>query len=69
MMEGIPEERKKGVLSIPDRREAIKTAVLLASKGDIILVAGKGHENYQEIEGKRYHFNDLEVLQEFIKST
>jgi UDP-N-acetylmuramoyl-L-alanyl-D-glutamate--2,6-diaminopimelate ligase len=69
MMDGIPEDLKKTVLSIPDRREAIRTAVMLASRGDIILVAGKGHENYQEIEGKRYHFDDLEILQEFIKST
>ncbi len=69
MLEGIPEDRKKFVLSIPDRREAIKTAVMLAAQGDIILVAGKGHENYQEISGKRYHFDDLEVLQEFIKTT
>ncbi len=69
MMDGIPEAKRKKVLSIPDRREAIKTAILLASRGDIILVAGKGHESYQEIEGKRYHFNDLEVLQELLKST
>jgi UDP-N-acetylmuramoyl-L-alanyl-D-glutamate--2,6-diaminopimelate ligase len=69
MMDGIPDERKTSVLSIPDRREAIKTAVMMASEGDIILVAGKGHENYQEIEGKRYHFDDLEVLREFLKST
>lgn len=67
MMMGIPEKKQKGVLSIPDRREAIKTAVMLAAKGDIILVAGKGHESYQEIEGKRYHFNDMEVLQELLK--
>lgn len=69
MMEGIPEEKKKAVLSIPDRREAIKTAVMLASTGDIILVAGKGHEDYQEIKGKKHHFNDKEVLQEYLKST
>ncbi len=69
MKEGIPEEKKKSVLSIADRREAIKTAVILASGGDIILVAGKGHETYQEIEGERQHFNDLEVLQEFLKSS
>ena len=65
MMDGIPEDMKNAVITIPDRREAIKTAVMLASRGDIILVAGKGHENYQEIEGKRYHFNDMEILQEF----
>lgn len=66
MMKGIPVDKQKGVLIIPDRREAIKTAVMLAAKGDIILVAGKGHESHQEIEGKRYHFNDMEVLQDFL---
>jgi UDP-N-acetylmuramoyl-L-alanyl-D-glutamate--2,6-diaminopimelate ligase len=67
MLGGVPDEKKKEVLAIPDRREAIKTAVMLASEGDVILVAGKGHESYQEIAGKRYHFNDLEVLREFLK--
>jgi UDP-N-acetylmuramoyl-L-alanyl-D-glutamate--2,6-diaminopimelate ligase len=69
MMEGIPEEKRKAVLSIRDRREAIKTAVMLASRGDIILVAGKGHEDYQEIKGKKHHFNDKEVLQEYLESS
>lgn len=69
MMEGIPGESRNRVLSIPDRREAIKTAVMLASRGDIILVAGKGHEDYQEIKGKKYHFSDMEVLREYLKST
>jgi UDP-N-acetylmuramoyl-L-alanyl-D-glutamate--2,6-diaminopimelate ligase len=69
MMDGIPEERRESVLSIPDRKEAIKTAVMLARKGDIILVAGKGHETYQEIAGKRYHFDDLEVLRQLTKSS
>jgi len=49
----------------PDRREAIKTACLLARKGDIILLAGKGHENYQEIRGIKLHFSDHEVISEF----
>ena len=69
MMEGIPAEKQNEVLKIPDRREAIKTAVMLASRGDIIIVAGKGHESYQEIEGKMHHFNDLEVLREFLKTS
>lgn len=68
MMKGIPADRQKEVLRIPDRREAIKTAVILASGGDIILVAGKGHENYQEILGVRQPFNDLEVLRELLNS-
>jgi UDP-N-acetylmuramoyl-L-alanyl-D-glutamate--2,6-diaminopimelate ligase len=62
MMAGVPDERQKDVLSIPDRREAIKTAVMLAREGDIVLVAGKGHETYQEIEGKKYPFDDREIL-------
>lgn len=52
------------VLKIVDRREAIKTAVAMAQKGDIILIAGKGHETYQEIKGIRHHFNDKEIVQE-----
>jgi len=55
------------VLCITDRREAIKTACMLANPGDIILVAGKGHETYQEINGVRNHFNDTEQLNEFLK--
>lgn len=62
MEAGIPKERKKDVFSITDRREAIRAACHLAQPGDIILVAGKGHEKYQEIGGKRYDFDDKEVL-------
>jgi UDP-N-acetylmuramoyl-L-alanyl-D-glutamate--2,6-diaminopimelate ligase len=50
------------VLSITDRREAIRTAVALAKRGDIILVAGKGHEDYQDIKGVKHHFDDVEEL-------
>jgi UDP-N-acetylmuramoyl-L-alanyl-D-glutamate--2,6-diaminopimelate ligase len=50
------------VLRISDRREAIKTAVMLAGPGDVILVAGKGHEPYQEINGIRHHFDDREEI-------
>ncbi len=63
MMAGVPENKRNDVLTIPDRREAIKTAVMLAREGDIVLVAGKGHETYQEIEGKKYPFDDREILQ------
>ncbi|WP_257668646.1 UDP-N-acetylmuramoyl-L-alanyl-D-glutamate--2,6-diaminopimelate ligase [Parapedobacter tibetensis] len=59
---GIPENRKRNVFSIADRREAIRAACHLARPGDIILVAGKGHEKYQEVDGKRYDFDDKEVL-------
>lgn len=62
MREGVSGEYYSRVLSITDRREAIRTAVALAKKGDIILVAGKGHEDYQEIKGVKYHFDDVEEL-------
>lgn len=64
MRAGVKEEYKNKVLSITDRREAIRTALMLASKGDIVLIAGKGHENYQEIKGVKYHFDDKEVVNE-----
>ena len=66
IMAGVPEDKRNDVLAIPDRREAIKTAVMLAREGDIVLVAGKGHETYQEIEGKRYPFDDREILQSLL---
>ena len=67
MKAGVPEEDQGKVLSITNRREAIRTAVALAKKGDIILLAGKGHENYQEINGVKNHFDDKEVLSEAFK--
>lgn len=54
-------------LRIADRREAIRTAVMLAAAGDVILIAGKGHETYQEINGTKYHFDDRETLEELIR--
>jgi UDP-N-acetylmuramoyl-L-alanyl-D-glutamate--2,6-diaminopimelate ligase len=62
MEEGITPDLKKKVLRISDRREAIKAAVMLANDGDVILIAGKGHETYQEIKGIKYHFDDREEL-------
>lgn len=62
MAAGVDAESKKKTISITDRHEAIKTACHLASPGDIVLVAGKGHEKYQEIKGVRNHFNDKEEL-------
>lgn len=62
---GIEPHQKSKVLSIVNRKEAIKTACMLAKPGDIILVAGKGHEDYQEIKGVKYHFDDKEVINEF----
>ena len=67
MKAGITAEDSHKVLSITNRREAIRTGVALAKKGDIILVAGKGHENYQEIKGIKNHFDDKEVLSEAFK--
>ena len=61
---GVSPTNKRKTLSIVDRREAIKTACHLAKPGDIILLAGKGHEKYQEINGVRYHFDDKEELME-----
>jgi len=57
----------KKVISIVDRKEAIRTACMMAQKGDVILVAGKGHETYQEIKGVKHHFDDKEVLQDIFK--
>lgn len=64
MLQGVEIHRKQKVLAISDRREAIRTACMLAQQGDIILVAGKGHENYQEIKGVRTHFSDKEIVAE-----
>ena len=64
MLAGLDDQQKKKVVSIVDRREAIRTACMLAQKGDVILVAGKGHEDYQEIKGVKHHFDDKEVLRE-----
>ena len=67
MKAGIAEEDKHKVLSITNRGEAIRTAVALAKPGDIILLAGKGHENYQEIKGVKNHFDDKEALSQAFK--
>ncbi len=64
MNEGVPAPERKKVITIADRREAIRTACSLAQKNDIILVAGKGHEKYQEINGVKYEFDDKMVLRE-----
>ncbi|WP_425390796.1 UDP-N-acetylmuramoyl-L-alanyl-D-glutamate--2,6-diaminopimelate ligase [Ekhidna sp.] len=66
MKEGIPKSKERNVMVITDRKEAIRTACNLVSDQDIILVAGKGHETYQEINGVRHHFDDREVLKELL---
>ena len=68
MQKGIDVVDAKKTLRISDRKEAIKTALTLAQKGDIILIAGKGHEKYQEIKGVKHPFDDLEILKENIKT-
>lgn len=64
MMEGIDADQRKKTLAITDRSEAIRTACMLAEAGDVVLVAGKGHENYQEVNGVKHHFDDKEVIRE-----
>ena len=64
---GVEPQNFKKMLSINDRKQAIKTACQFAKSGDIILIAGKGHENYQEIQGVRHHFDDMEQVTEFLK--
>lgn len=68
MKKGVPANRSARVMAITDRAEAIKVACALAEKGDILLVAGKGHEKYQEIKGERFPFDDLEILKETLKN-
>lgn len=63
MTEGLTDEQRQDTLIITDRREAIKTACALAQGGDVILIAGKGHEDYQEIRGVKYHFDDREEVE------
>mgnify|MGYP002776896514 CR=1 FL=1 len=67
MEAGVPVHLKKKVLSITDRKEAIKTAISLANPEDIILIAGKGHEKYQEIQGIKHPFDDKQVLEEMMR--
>lgn len=66
MLAGLTPEDMQKTLSIADRREAIRTACMLAQKGDVILVAGKGHEDYQEIKGVKHHFDDKEELKKMM---
>ena len=68
MLAGLDNEQTKKVISIVDRKEAIKTACALASKGDVVVIAGKGHENYQDIKGVKHHFDDKEVVKEIFNN-
>ena len=62
MLAGLNAQQMKSVISIVDRREAINTAVMMAEKGDVILIAGKGHEDYQDVKGTKHHFDDREEV-------
>ena len=64
MLAGLDQRQMKKVVSIVDRREAIRTAIMMAQAGDVILIAGKGHEDYQEVKGVKHHFDDREVVRE-----
>jgi len=68
MLAGLDQKQMKKVISIVDRKEAIKTATMLAQKGDVILIAGKGHEDYQEIKGVKHHFDDREIVREIFSN-
>lgn len=68
MEAGLTDATRPTTLSIADRREAIRTAVMLARPGDVVLIAGKGHEDYQEIKGVKHHFDDREVVREIFAS-
>jgi UDP-N-acetylmuramoyl-L-alanyl-D-glutamate--2,6-diaminopimelate ligase len=68
MLAGLDQKQMKKVISIADRREAIRAACMMAEKGDVILIAGTGHEDYQEIKGVKHHFDDHEVVRECFNS-
>lgn len=68
MSDGLNKDQLKNTLLIEDRRQAIKTAIALAQKGDVILIAGKGHEDYQDIKGVKHHFSDKEEVLSIINS-
>ena len=68
MRAGIPKSKERNVMVIEDRKEAIRTACNLINENDILLVAGKGHETYQEVNGVRHHFDDREILNELLNT-
>ncbi len=68
MLAGLDKQQMRKVVAIVDRREAIRTACMMAQKGDVVLIAGKGHEDYQEIQGVKHHFDDREVVREIFSS-
>ena len=68
MLAGLSSEQMKKVISIVDRKEAIRTACMMAQADDVILIAGKGHENYQDVKGVKHHFDDKEVVTEIFNN-
>ena len=66
MLAGLDEEQRRRTICMADRREAIRTACLMAGRGDVILVAGKGHEDYQEVKGVKHHLDDREEVRRWI---
>ena len=68
MIEGLDNDDRKKTISIVDRREAIRTACMLAQDRDVVLVAGKGHENYQDVKGIKHHFDDKEIINEIFNA-
>lgn len=68
MLEGVSTQDRRKVLVIVDRKEAIRTACMLATANDVVLVAGKGHEDYQEIKGVKHHFDDKEVIRDIFEN-
>ena len=66
MLAGLDQQQMKKTISIVDRREAIRTACIMAQKGDVILIAGKGHEDYQDVKGVKHHFDDKEEVRKVI---
>lgn len=68
MKQGVEVKYDRNVLTVSDRKEAIRTAIAIAKPGDIILIAGKGHEKYQEIKGVKYPFDDMNIVRESLKN-
>ena len=68
MRAGLNDVEMRRTLCITDRREAIRTAIRMAKPGEVVLVAGKGHEPYQEVQGVRHHFDDREEVQKELQS-
>jgi len=64
---GVEAQHTRKTITIEDRRQAIKTAIKMANQNDIILIAGKEHETYQDIRGEKHHFSDMEIAKEIIE--